>query len=141
VRGWLFILSRGQRGPSAMLGFDALRPGPIACTAELSLLLMACDAVANAVARESLERDRERLEANLQHARRMETLGALTSGIAHNFNNIIGAISGYACGGAGPRPGRPDPHFRPRRGAPLDAGVSQIFGFRSEVAARCLAQL
>jgi signal transduction histidine kinase len=96
VRGWLFILSRGQRGPSAMLGFDALRPGPIARPAELSLLLMACDAIANAVARESLERDRERLEANLQHARRMETLGALTSGIAHNFNNIIGAISGYA---------------------------------------------
>jgi len=50
---------------------------------------------ADLLARESLERDRERLEASLQHARRMETVGALTSGIAHNFNNIIGAILGY----------------------------------------------
>ncbi len=96
LHGWLFIPTRGEQGPSAMLGFDALRPGAIARPGELSLLRMACDAIANAVARESLERDRERLEANLQHARRMETLGALTSGIAHNFNNIIGAISGYA---------------------------------------------
>lgn len=96
LHGWLFIPSRGGRYPSAVLGFDTLQPGPIARPGDLSLLRMACDAITNAVARESLERDRERLEANLQHARRMETLGALTSGIAHNFNNIIGAISGYA---------------------------------------------
>jgi len=25
----------------------------------------------------------------------METIGALASGIAHNFNNIVGAILGY----------------------------------------------
>ncbi len=95
LQGWLFIPSRGDQRPSAVLGFDTLRPGPIARSGELSLLRMACDAIENAVARESLERDRERLEANLQHARRMETVGALTSGIAHNFNNIIGAILGY----------------------------------------------
>ena len=95
LQGWLFIPSRGEQRPSAVLGFDTQRPGPIARPGELSLLRMACDAIENAVARESLERDRERLEAHLQHARRMETVGALTSGIAHNFNNIIGAILGY----------------------------------------------
>jgi signal transduction histidine kinase len=95
LQGWLFIPSSGEQRPSAVLGFDTLRPGPIARPGELSLLRMACDAIENAVAREFLERDRERLEANLQHARRMETVGALTSGIAHNFNNIIGAILGY----------------------------------------------
>src|ERR1700676_910638 len=56
---------------------------------------MAFDAIANAVERAFLEQDRERLEANLQQARRMETIGALSSGIAHNFNNITGAILGY----------------------------------------------
>jgi nitrogen-specific signal transduction histidine kinase len=56
---------------------------------------MAFDAIANAVEREFLEQDRERLETNLQQARRMETIGALSSGIAHNFNNITGAILGY----------------------------------------------
>ena len=146
LQGWLFIPSRGEQRPSAVLGFDTLRPGPIARPGELSLLRMACDAIENAVARESLERDRERLEANLQHARRMETVGALTSGIAHNFNNIIGAILGYtetaqayvgperrsmeslsrnpAGGRASAGPRRPDPHFRPRRSVALHAGVS-----------------
>jgi nitrogen-specific signal transduction histidine kinase/CheY-like chemotaxis protein len=56
---------------------------------------MAFDAIANAVEREFLQRDRERLEANLEQARHMETIGALASGIAHNFNNITGAILGY----------------------------------------------
>jgi signal transduction histidine kinase len=57
---------------------------------------MALDGVANAITREHLERERACLEANLQRARRMETVGALASGIAHNFNNIVGAILGYA---------------------------------------------
>jgi signal transduction histidine kinase/CheY-like chemotaxis protein len=95
LQGWLFIPSRSEQRSHAVLGFDTLRPGPIARAEELSLLRMACDAIENAVSRECLQRDRERLEANLQHARRMETVGALTSGIAHNFNNIIGAILGY----------------------------------------------
>jgi signal transduction histidine kinase len=95
VRGWLFVRSRSEQRPGAVLGFDRLHPGALASPSELSLLCMACQAIKNAVARESLERDHERLEANLQHARRMETVGALTSGIAHNFNNIIGAILGY----------------------------------------------
>ncbi len=56
---------------------------------------MALDAVANVVIRDHLLQERARLEANLQQARRMETVGALASGIAHNFNNIVGAILGY----------------------------------------------
>ena len=39
-----------------------------------------------------LERDRARLESSLQQIRRMETIGAVASGVAHNFNNIIGVI-------------------------------------------------
>jgi signal transduction histidine kinase len=45
--------------------------------------------------REQLEQERARFERSLQQARRMETVGALASGIAHNFNNIVGAILGY----------------------------------------------
>jgi signal transduction histidine kinase len=85
----------GKGSGRAVLGFDALRPGIFRRSAELGLLRMALDAVANAVAREFLEQERARLQANLQQARRMETVGALASGIAHNFNNIVGAILGY----------------------------------------------
>jgi signal transduction histidine kinase len=95
LRGWVCVSNIGKGGISAILGFDILRPGVTTRSAELGLLRMALDAVANVVVREHLEQERARLEANLERARRMETVGALASGIAHNFNNIVGAILGY----------------------------------------------
>jgi signal transduction histidine kinase len=93
--GWACVSNMAKGGISAVLGFDALQPGVITEATELGLLRMALDAVANAVRREHLEQERSRLERSLQQARRMETIGALASGIAHNFNNIVGAILGY----------------------------------------------
>jgi signal transduction histidine kinase len=95
VRSWLCFPNRGVNRLQGVLGFDAVRAEARTPPSELGLLSMAFDAIANAVEREFLEQDRERLEANLQQARRMETIGALASGIAHNFNNITGAILGY----------------------------------------------
>jgi signal transduction histidine kinase len=96
LRGWICISAGGPENTRSVLGFDALHR-PMAMQAdEMALLGMAFDVVANAVSRDSLQRERERLEATLQQARRMETVGALASGVAHNFNNIIGAILGHA---------------------------------------------
>jgi signal transduction histidine kinase/CheY-like chemotaxis protein len=95
VGSWACVSNMGKAGVSAVLGFDALPPRTIAEAAELGLLRMALNAVTNAVRRERLEQERSRLERSLQQARRMETIGALASGIAHNFNNIVGAILGY----------------------------------------------
>jgi signal transduction histidine kinase len=96
LRSWACISSMAERGSSRkLLGFDVLRPGIIMQSAELHLLRMVLDAVANVVTRDHLLQERARLETNLQHARRMETVGALASGIAHNFNNIVGAILGH----------------------------------------------
>jgi signal transduction histidine kinase len=96
LRSWACVSNKGTGGASAVLGFDALQPGVMTEATELGLLRMALDAVANAVRRERLEQEHARLERSLQQARRMETIGALASGIAHNFNNIVGAILGYA---------------------------------------------
>jgi nitrogen-specific signal transduction histidine kinase/CheY-like chemotaxis protein len=57
---------------------------------------MALDTVFHAVERHSIETERTRLEARLQQARRMEKIGIFTSGIAHNFNNILGGILGHS---------------------------------------------
>jgi signal transduction histidine kinase len=95
LRSWLCFPSGGINDVRRVLGFDTVRAEAAPPPCELGLLSMAFDAIANAVERAFLEQDRERLEANLQQARRMETIGALASGIAHNFNNITGAILGY----------------------------------------------
>jgi signal transduction histidine kinase/ActR/RegA family two-component response regulator len=39
--------------------------------------------------------ERRRLEQQLQHAEKMEAIGTLAGGIAHNFNNLLMGIQGY----------------------------------------------
>jgi signal transduction histidine kinase/CheY-like chemotaxis protein len=95
IKGWACACSEDANGRQAMLGFDAVRRPSRVGAGELGLLPVALDMIVSAVRRQSIELDRARLETHLQQARRMETVGALASGIAHNFNNIIAAILGY----------------------------------------------
>lgn len=95
LRGRLEVTSEG-RTANSLLGLDFVRSAIGGDSNETDQLHMACDAIANAMERDFLERERVQLEAHLQQARRMETIGALASGVAHNFNNIIGAILGFA---------------------------------------------
>lgn len=95
IRAWACVpLNRPGRVRSIM-GFDAFQPirnKPL----PVPVVRLAGDTVANAIEREFLERDRARLTTRLERARRMQMVGSLASGIAHNFNNIIGAILGYS---------------------------------------------
>ncbi len=42
------------------------------------------------------EDERQRLEAQFLHAQKLETVGLLTGGVAHDFNNMLCVIQGYA---------------------------------------------
>jgi signal transduction histidine kinase len=99
VRSWICtsnLLDEHRVDAGAILGFDLVRAESFTKPSTLGLLPMALHVIASAIDRQTLEQDRTRLERRLQQARRMETVGALASGIAHNFNNIVGAILGHA---------------------------------------------
>jgi signal transduction histidine kinase len=95
LRGWACVARAEGAVGWNILGFDAVRGLLSTYSDEAPLLRIAFDVVANAINRDTLWLERARLENSLRRARRMETVGALTSGIAHNFNNIVGTILGY----------------------------------------------
>jgi signal transduction histidine kinase len=91
VRGWAGVPLIRPGRVRGIMGFDSCRPVSDRAF-PLPVLRLAGDVVASALEREFLERDTTRLE----RARRMQMIGSLASGIAHNFNNIISAILGYS---------------------------------------------
>ncbi len=45
---------------------------------------------------ERSEQERQRLQDQLVHAQRMEAVGTLAAGVAHDMNNVLAAVTGYA---------------------------------------------
>ncbi len=46
--------------------------------------------------RKAAEEEKEKMQAQLFRAQKLEALGILAGGVAHNFNNLLTAVKGYA---------------------------------------------
>jgi signal transduction histidine kinase/CheY-like chemotaxis protein len=95
IRAWACVLLQRPGYPRGILGFDNLHRAR-GIYFPLATVRLAADAIANALEREIRERERAKLTARLERALRMQMVGQLASGVAHNFNNIISAILGYS---------------------------------------------
>jgi two-component system, NtrC family, sensor kinase len=63
---------------------------------ERKLIRAVAREVASAVGSREAEEDKARLHQQLQHADRLATIGILSSGVAHELNEPLGSILGYA---------------------------------------------
>lgn len=64
-------------------------------TNETSLMQASVLMLAEFVEVQRRQQERDTLEQRLEHAQRLEAIGTLAGGIAHEFNNVLGAILGY----------------------------------------------
>jgi signal transduction histidine kinase len=95
IQGWACVSLLMPGRSRGILGFDTFRPA-WGVFFPRPVVRLAGDAIGAAIERDLSERDRVRLAARLERALRMQMVGQLASGVAHNFNNIIAAIQGYS---------------------------------------------
>ncbi|PSJ40706.1 DAHL domain-containing protein [Allosphingosinicella deserti] len=100
-----------------VIGFEPKSLGFVERRDNLAGITSAIIAIAHGARRELMQLERERLEKSLARVGRMEAIGTMASGVAHNFNNIIGAIRGFAELG----------QARTRSGSPARACFNEIF--------------
>ncbi|WP_181832517.1 two-component system VirA-like sensor kinase [Bosea caraganae] len=86
-------LSGGRVGV-LLVKFDASRPRP--CAFATALMQTAVPTLVDLVESNHARREKKVLEQRLEQAQRLEAVGTLAGGIAHEFNNVLGSILGYS---------------------------------------------
>ncbi|SNB74673.1 GAF domain-containing protein [Arboricoccus pini] len=96
VRSWLGVSVMHRSLVIGIMGLDRLRVEKPWPAENIGLMRMVADTVLQAWQGRLSSLERDRLTSRLHHAQRVQAVGTIASGVAHNFNNILGAILGYA---------------------------------------------
>lgn len=95
ILSWLCIPIWYAGARAGFLALDTVKHEKHWRDGDIARLRIAAEIFANAIARERNESERDELRARLSQSQRLEAIGTLAGGIAHEFNNILGAIMGY----------------------------------------------
>ncbi len=87
--GEIEMTSRSGRKFPALLRANAIRDGAGRICGLLGIF-------SDVTRSKQWEKEKEQLQERLYRSQKLESLGTMANGIAHNFNNIFGAIRGYA---------------------------------------------
>ncbi len=93
------IVVKGQRRGVVQVAYSEMKQlldeGPF-LTEERNLIGAISAQLAHIVERKEAEQETERLQVQLRHADRLATIGQLAAGVAHELNEPLGAILGFA---------------------------------------------
>ncbi|HXZ44877.1 MAG TPA: ATP-binding protein, partial [archaeon] len=93
------IIVRGHTRGKVEVGYVDARPladeGPFLAE-ERALINSVAQELGSLVARRTIEEERARLQEQLRHADRLATIGQLSAGVAHELNEPLAAILGFA---------------------------------------------
>lgn len=92
---WVHGQERGYVALCYDRDFRELDQGPF-LREEISLLEAIAQELAFLIERKQIESDKARLDEQLRHADRLATIGQLTAGVAHELNEPLGSILGFA---------------------------------------------
>ncbi|MFC7556307.1 DAHL domain-containing protein [Pseudoroseomonas wenyumeiae] len=96
LRSWIAVVIGSPQHPRGMLSLECERAA-MACTHQhTTVLYTLANLFAATFAREQAAAEQEALRTRLTHAERLEALGTLAGGIAHEFNNALGSMLGHA---------------------------------------------
>jgi signal transduction histidine kinase len=133
IRSWLCIPIGLAGRWTGFLTLDTISAEKRWSDDDIALLRTAGEIFTNAIERERSEAERQALETRVHQAERLEAIGTLAGGVAHEFNNVLGAILGYCEIGLEilKKPSAPRRHFEQimKAGKRAQGIVEQILTF------------